>query len=72
MFDGKIYVNATWINPSQIECISPPHAVGKVKLQTTVLGDQGKSMSEPLYYNYFDRPQVLAIDPPCGPVTGFT
>jgi hypothetical protein len=29
-------------------------------------------MSEPLTFIYFDRPEVTAIDPPCGPVTGYT
>jgi hypothetical protein len=47
VFDG-IYVNATMINEQEITCVSPPHIVGPVKVQTTVYGDFGKSMSEPV------------------------
>jgi len=56
VFDGNIYVNATWVSAQEISCISPPHSVGKVKVQQTVLGDTGKSMSDPLYFNYVQRP----------------
>jgi IPT/TIG domain len=72
VFDGNLYVNATMVNSQEIVCVSPPHVVGRVKLQTTVLGDFGKSMSEALSFDYIERPKVFSIDPPCGPVTGMT
>lgn len=43
-----------------------------VKVQTTVVGDFGKSLSEPIYFNCIERPKIISIDPPCGPVTGYT
>lgn len=72
VFDGTIYVNATMVNSQEITCISPPHAVGKVPVQTTVYGDAQKSISEPVYFTYIQRPKVISIDPPCGPVNGMT
>jgi hypothetical protein len=55
IFDG-IYVNATMISAQEIECITPPHKVGKIEVKVTYLGDKGKSISEPLYFTYVERP----------------
>lgn len=71
IFDG-VYVNATVISSQEIECISPPHKTGTIPVKVTYLDDKGKSLSEPLYFTFVERPQILAIDPPCGPVQGYT
>jgi hypothetical protein len=65
-------VNATVISSSEIECITPPHTSGRVPVRVSYRGDRGKSVSEPLYFTYVDRPRIISLDPPCGPVQGFT
>lgn len=72
MFDGTIYVNATMINSQEIECKAPAMSAHVAKVQTTVIGDFGKSLSEPIFFNCIERPKIASIEPTCGPVTGYT
>lgn len=55
IFDG-VYVNATVISSQEVECISPPHKTGTIPVKVTYLDDKGKSLSEPLYFTYVERP----------------
>lgn len=55
LFDG-VAANATFISSQEIECVSPPHTRGKIPVQATYLGDRGKSVSEPLYFTFVERP----------------
>lgn len=57
----------------QIKCLSPPFPTpGIVPLSIAYDGEDDKFYSESFDYLYYETPQILKLEPACGPITGYT
>lgn len=67
---GENTVPAKRLSSSEVECSSPPAAQpGEVELTVQVYTGLDSAAVPFLYY---EGPEVSKVDPPCGPVYGFT
>lgn len=72
VFDG-VKTRAKLISQTEIECVAPPRVVpGQVQTWVIYEEDGDKSKSTSLPYLYYETPEVHSIDPPCGPIYGYT
>ena len=70
---GETKTRGKHISKTEIECISPPHQPPeKVNVYVTYEEDGDKSKSNGLPFLYYETPEILSVEPPCGPTYGRT
>ena len=68
---GSKSVRGKFISKSQVKCVSPPaDQPGPVPLSVSYAGEHETSGTLP--FLYYESPVVTAMEPSCGPVTGYT
>ncbi len=70
---GETKTRGKHISKTEIECISPPHQPPeKVQVYVTYEEDGDKSKSNGLPFLYYETPELISVEPPCGPTYGRT
>ena len=67
---GSSIVNASWISPSELRCVSPPAAPGRVGLQISINGQD--FVQDALHFTFLPRLQVARMVPSAGVLYGGT
>jgi hypothetical protein len=68
---GGITVDAKFLTPSHLSCLSPPfHKAGETTLVVKYRKD--RFHAGVMIYLYYEPPTVEQIEPSCGPLKGFT
>lgn len=70
---GDIKTRGKFISIGQIKCLAPKVTQpGFVPISISYEGEDSKFQSETMDYLYYVTPELTAIEPTCGPVTGYT
>ena len=68
---GSITVKGVYVSKEHLQCTAPlVLQPGDIKL--TIKYDKDRFESDVLTYTYFANPEVVSLDPACGPVEGYT
>jgi plexin A len=68
---GGYTVDAKFLGPSHLQCISPPFPRAQ-ETTLTIKYRKDRFHAGVKVFEYFEIPVVESIDPPCGPMKGYT